>query len=87
MRCNEFGHALQANGGHSSQNGVHDNSNSERTNGHTATHYPTDMLKQSQNSMDLGSILQWTKSSDEERRNSNGLASTPDLDHFVSCMA
>lgn len=37
--------------------------------------------------MDLGSVLQWTKSSDEERRKSNSLASTAEAseyDQFVS---
>ena len=56
-------------------------------NGHADSHLPTDVLQQSQNSMDLGSILQWTKSSDEERRKSNSLASTAEAseyDQFVS---
>ena len=69
---------------------MHDSSNSDRTTAHMDMHHPTDMLKQSQNSMDLGSILQWTKSSDEERRNSNSLASTaeaPEYDRFVSKLA
>ena len=44
-------------------------------------------LKQSQNSMDLGSALQWTRDPDEERRQSNALASTAEVveeDTFVS---
>lgn len=78
---------LQANGGLSLGNGLHHSLENERTNGHTEMHHPTDLLKQSQNSMDLGSIVQWTKTSDEERRNSNGFASTAEAseyDHFVS---
>ncbi len=67
-------------------NGVHHGNGDARLNGHTDSHTPRDVLKQSQNSMDLGSILQWTKSPDEERRVSNSLASTAEsVDLFVSC--